>query len=284
LTWKLSARAAPGRRYRGRARANRRYGAVLVTVESVREALVCRTEWIASVAVVSLRGPLRIDTTPVLRAAVLKSLAAEPGAVIVDLAGLDELEDLAVTALAALARAAAAWPGIEVVVVAPDPAVRGRLSALAVSRFVPVAVDREAALELAGSGRRPAVARQTLPAGPAAVTAARAAVRDLCAERGLDKLIDTAEVIASELVSNAVVHARPPYLFTVHERGRYLHLSVRDATVAPPVRRGFDPLSGTGGRGLLLVESLATAWGMTPRDDGKVVWATLSLRAGAGIP
>lgn len=243
------------------------------------EALVCQTEWSVAAAVVHLSGPLRVDTAPALRAAVHKCLAAEPRAVIVDTTGVDRLDDLAVVALATLARAAAAWPGIELIVLAPDRAVRDRLAAMAVSRYLPVAADRDQALALAGAGPFPTVAKQALPAGPNAVTEAREIVRGQCMQRGLDALAEAAEVITSELVGNAILHACPPYLFAVRMRGRFLHLSVRDGA-ATAVRSGAEPSSGTGGRGLLLVDSLATAWGVTPTGDGKIVWATLALRPG----
>jgi anti-anti-sigma regulatory factor/anti-sigma regulatory factor (Ser/Thr protein kinase) len=245
----------------------------------VGDVLVCETEWIASVAVVQVRGPLRINTVPTLRAEVHKCLAADPGAVVVDVAGVEGREDLALTVFPALARAAAAWPGVDVFVAGPDADLRERLSMLAVRRFVQVAADRDAALAAARAGRRSPMARYSLSAGPEAVTEARAAVRELCGERGLTGVVDAAEVVTSELVSNAVVHARAPYLFAIRVGGSYLHLSVRDGSAAVPVRIGeAGSRSNGGGFGLMLVEALTVAWGVSAGDDGKVVWATLSLR------
>lgn len=244
----------------------------------MRTALACETEWIESVVMVHLRGPLRLDTAPELRAAVCKCLAAEPGAVVVDTAGVRDVDDIALSVFPTLARAAAAWPGVELLVVAPDPDMRERLSAMAVSRHVKVVPDRAEALALVRKGARPPVARYTLPAGPAAVTEARAVAREVCSRGGLGDLADTAELIAVELVTNAVVHARPPYTFAIQARGRYLHLSVRDGSPTVPVRIGAEPPSGTGGRGLLLIEALSIAWGVVPGEDRKIVWATLPLR------
>ena len=57
---------------------------------------------------------------------------------------------------------------------------------------------------------------------------------------------------------------------------RFLHLSVRDGSAAPPIRLIPDPYNG-GGRGLILIDALASGWGTTQVSGGKVVWATLRL-------
>jgi hypothetical protein len=84
--------------------------------------------------------------------------------------------------------------------------------------------------------------------------------------------------VVSELVTNAVVHARTDLLVTVARRARGLYLAVRDGQ---PERPRLAP-AGIGcpdvhGRGLFIVEHVASAWGTVPTHDGtgKVVWASV---------
>jgi anti-sigma regulatory factor (Ser/Thr protein kinase) len=91
-------------------------------------------------------------------------------------------------------------------------------------------------------------------------------------------LVDRAVLLAAELVTNAVVHARTELQLRVELRGELLHLAVRDGS--PRLLRLVtipDP-EAEGGRGLWLVEQLARAWGVNRHPDGgKVVWCTLRL-------
>ncbi|WP_345714028.1 SpoIIE family protein phosphatase [Kineococcus glutinatus] len=126
-------------------------------------------------------------------------------------------------------------------------------------------------------GREVAV---TLPADLRAVAAAR---RFLRAELGgwrLEEVVDTSELVISELVTNALVHTDEPPVVTlryVSEAGE-LTLAVRDRSTRLPQERVADP-EAPGGRGLLVVERLADSWGVTPHEDGKTVWAELTVTA-----
>lgn len=84
----------------------------------------------------------------------------------------------------------------------------------------------------------------------------------------------TVELLAGELVSNALVHTGAPARVRMFQ-GEKLRIEVVDASPRPPLGReasGDDEY----GRGLLLVDALATDWGWRPsRDGGKVVWARL---------
>ncbi|MFI0894975.1 ATP-binding protein [Streptomyces sp. NPDC020983] len=110
------------------------------------------------------------------------------------------------------------------------------------------------------------------------------------AEWGVDGAVSaTAELLLSELVTNAVRHAVRPAgrLVAVDVElapGRLLRVEVADACEAPPVPRPADAPDAEGGRGLLLVEALSAHWGTYPRRHvGKVVWFVLDLApAGAG--
>lgn len=100
--------------------------------------------------------------------------------------------------------------------------------------------------------------------------------------------VATAELVLSELVTNAVQHAgNPPGRqvglgFGLDAHRGVLRLEVADACTALPRPRSAelapDPDSESG-RGLLLVTALADDWGVTPRPYGigKTVWAELKL-------
>ena len=89
-------------------------------------------------------------------------------------------------------------------------------------------------------------------------------------------------MIATELVSNAVQHARAPMDFAVVLRERYLHLAVSDGDASPPRRRTIASEHAERGRGLQVVDGLAGSWGCVPTPDGKVVWATVRMRPATG--
>jgi anti-sigma regulatory factor (Ser/Thr protein kinase) len=82
-------------------------------------------------------------------------------------------------------------------------------------------------------------------------------------------------VVVSELASNVVRHARTPFEVTIRVTD-IVWVGVRDASRRQP-RVLFASPSDMSGRGLLLVSSLATRWGIDWRDGDKVVWAELPL-------
>lgn len=88
----------------------------------------------------------------------------------------------------------------------------------------------------------------------------------------LHHLAPVAELLLTELVTNAVRHARTPFSVMMRWNGRDLRCEVTDANPLPPrPQPAADPL-GAGGRGLLLIEQLATAWGTELVPHGKTVW------------
>jgi hypothetical protein len=94
----------------------------------------------------------------------------------------------------------------------------------------------------------------------------------------LDDLVPTAELLASELVSNALRHSSGPLRLTL-ERVSGLRCLVSDGTadLPRPADAGPDDESG---RGLLLVDMLAARWGCEVGPEGKNVWFELSGDAG----
>jgi anti-sigma regulatory factor (Ser/Thr protein kinase) len=79
------------------------------------------------------------------------------------------------------------------------------------------------------------------------------------------------ELLSTELITNAVRYTRAPCAVVVRWTGVRVRVEVTDIDpVRPQPRHGL--LDAEGGRGLLLVESLAAMWGSAPEPAGKVVW------------
>ncbi|MEV5545850.1 SpoIIE family protein phosphatase [Streptomyces sp. NPDC052309] len=117
------------------------------------------------------------------------------------------------------------------------------------------------------------------PADPDALVAVRLALRAALHDWSLEALDDTAELLACELATNALLHTGRDATLTarpVHRGGRGLRLAVSDASPVTPRRRAATEQC-TSGRGLLLVEELATSWGIEPRGAGKTVWCEITL-------
>ncbi|MFG2820570.1 ATP-binding protein [Kitasatospora sp. NPDC048365] len=109
-----------------------------------------------------------------------------------------------------------------------------------------------------------------------AVGAIRRRLRAALDRWGVPQLADTAELLASELVTNALVHTGHGAVFdAVLTPEQKLRIEVQDGTTRLPGRRQPSD-SATSGRGLLLVEALADDWGVQLRGDGKVTWFELA--------
>ncbi|MGW0366995.1 ATP-binding protein [Streptomyces sp. NPDC002990] len=110
-----------------------------------------------------------------------------------------------------------------------------------------------------------------------AVGEIRRALREVMRHRCRADTADAAELLITELVTNALVHTDQGAEVTVSLAGTRLRAEVRDhAAHRPrPAAQGED--HRTHGRGLLLVQALADAWGVDTRarDGGKVVWFEL---------
>ena len=121
-----------------------------------------------------------------------------------------------------------------------------------------------------------------LPATPGAAALARRHVGEACHAWTLDHLTDPAQLIITELVSNAVLHAGTPVDVTITRRRRFLHLAVRDADPTPPRLRQIDPAAAERGRGLRLIDAYAAGWGSLTGPRSKIVWATLRVVSPVG--
>jgi anti-sigma regulatory factor (Ser/Thr protein kinase) len=129
--------------------------------------------------------------------------------------------------------------------------------------------------ELSGL-ERSRVATWRLDGGVETVSAARTWACATLAGWSVEPLAEVAELLVSELVTNALRHARGPIELTALMLDHVLTLAVSDTDQPlPRLRKAKD--ADEGGRGLQLVAMLAARWGSRPTAEGKVVWCDLSL-------
>ena len=120
-----------------------------------------------------------------------------------------------------------------------------------------------------------------LPADPSSPRAARDLVgRAMRAED--DAVLGSVELLVSELVTNAVVHASSAPRIEVQLSLRGVRVEVFDEDPTMPAHRIPDA-GRPGGRGLHLLDQLASRWGAEPREDGKVVWFEVDRSALSGL-
>ncbi|HKA03778.1 MAG TPA: ATP-binding protein [Acidimicrobiales bacterium] len=114
---------------------------------------------------------------------------------------------------------------------------------------------------------------------PAATTAPRDARRFTARtlrDWGADHATEEAELIVSELVTNAFRHADSPSRLALSMNGECLRIEVVDHGSGGAVRRHARP-DDVGGRGLLLVEIMADRWGARRDGQEHVVWCEIAL-------
>ena len=116
--------------------------------------------------------------------------------------------------------------------------------------------------------------QRTLPPHPSSVGEARRLVRAELRDTGREDLIDTAELLVSELVTNALVHAGTPIDVVARVGDSGLRVEIGDGSPNLPAPRHHARMAGTG-RGLRLLQQMVDSWGAHPYADGKVVWFVL---------
>jgi anti-sigma regulatory factor (Ser/Thr protein kinase) len=131
--------------------------------------------------------------------------------------------------------------------------------------------------------RRRESARIALPGGPASVGRARRFIEARTAAWSFPEPAGSQLVlIGSELVTNAVLHARTELTLTLELRDGRVRISVEDRSRAPATLRHYQTDALTG-RGLGVVAALSDSWGISAAADGKVVWAEVAASGnGAG--
>jgi hypothetical protein len=106
--------------------------------------------------------------------------------------------------------------------------------------------------------------------------AARAFLRDALQTWQLDGFGDVTELLADELVCNVVRHVGRAMQLRAVRGASSIRIEVDDPSTEPPVLQSPAPLDERG-RGILLVDSLATSWGVDIHDSGKTVWFEIDV-------
>ena len=121
-----------------------------------------------------------------------------------------------------------------------------------------------------------------LPPSTDSVPQARRYVRHVLRAGEPTTDVDTATLLVSELVTNAILHARSPVVLTVHTHSGNVRIEVHDESGLHPRQHTFSASSATG-RGLRLIETLAKRWGVEPdaNGPGKTVWCEVGPPAEA---
>ncbi|WP_128380700.1 SpoIIE family protein phosphatase [Streptomyces cavernae] len=126
--------------------------------------------------------------------------------------------------------------------------------------------------------------RQHVAQGDAgALSAARHMIRTAVRTWGVRDRTDEVELVADELITNALLHTEGAAVITLRVltgSARRLRIEVEDTSSALPRRREAGE-QGVSGRGLLLVDQLTDIWGVEPRGGGKVVWCEFEVPEGA---
>jgi DNA-binding CsgD family transcriptional regulator/anti-anti-sigma regulatory factor len=231
---------------------------------------------------VALTGQITVATAPQIQWTLLKDLAGGPLALICDLGGVDALDPVCATTFAAVANhPSSRWPATNLLLCNARPAVAEILRGLGVRHVLPLYDTLQEAVDAAVD--RPGYLHDELHLAPTptAAAAARRFVRGTLQAWGLSRpdreLSEPALLLAGELVTNAAVHAQTAMRLRLGLSGEFLHIAVRDLDRRLPRVLPGDP-QGEGGRGLRLVEQVATAWGAQHHPGGgKVVWCTLRI-------
>jgi hypothetical protein len=222
-------------------------------------------------ALLRLHGVLDSTTAGTLRGPLLSFAADQAPPMVIEVGDLRVDDPAAMGAFADVARATADWPsGMPVVNVGDSLAGEWAHAGL------PVVHDATAIIKAGGPGPDDVLALGLDPATGAA-RRARELVTEGCARWDLAGAAGPACIVVTELVNNVVAHAHTPMTVKIGLRlgDDAVHMAVRDHSTDMPRFGGAVSTTAYGGRGLLLVESVANRWGATALPDGKVVWAVV---------
>lgn len=115
-----------------------------------------------------------------------------------------------------------------------------------------------------------------LPPEPASATRARVVAREQLGALCTADALDTVSLLVTELVTNGILHARTPLRLLIEANPGRVRVCVEDSSrLVPEVHRyGNDAVTG---RGLAMVEQLASSWGVDATPAGKVVWCEIAI-------
>lgn len=238
--------------------------------------LRCQVRRSSMVALIEVSGVLRLDTVPRLREAVLKVLTDSPDVILLDLGGVEAVEDeLSLLMFSTLGWLVADRAESAVVLAAPSRQLRVALHRAA-PLFVEVFATRARARLAAEQGVTRRRVSEHLPPTRHAPRFARYLLDAMCTRWHLDgELRERAQLVVGELVTNAVEHGGSGIELIVTVRRHVLRIEVCDDDALPhPVN---SPPDAPDGYGLRLVTRLAGHWGSRPTPRGKVIWADLLI-------
>lgn len=121
--------------------------------------------------------------------------------------------------------------------------------------------------------------RLPVVASPPAVGQARRTIARQLQAWGLTDQIDDLQLIVSELVTNALRHVGGPIELLLLASPETVRVEVRDSDMEDMPTQAASNSYAFGGRGVPLVAAVATRWGVDVFDDGKAVWAEISIKA-----
>jgi anti-anti-sigma regulatory factor/anti-sigma regulatory factor (Ser/Thr protein kinase) len=220
--------------------------------------------------VLRLVGVLDSGTVPHVRSALLTGLAEQPEAIVVDVCDLSVADPAAVLVLRDVADETAEWPAARIVLRAPSDD-----DSIWKTAGLPVWSSRTEALAALGTPQPTHHLSLTLDPVVGAARRARQLVTEACSAWDLPELAGPACIVVTEMVNNVVAHARTPMTVRLALRGDTLTVAVHDHSRVVPRFTGPVAATSYGGRGLLLIDSVARRWGNLQLEDGKVVWAIL---------
>lgn len=229
-------------------------------------------------ATLDLSGDLNELTAARVRAVLGKALM-DRGHVVAVVSGLTLRWPAALALFPASLAQAGGWPLARLVLLGADPELTVALHAAQIDKSVGLADTWQDAKALLRE--RPERLRRDvrLPSTAEAARLARIATDETCRDWELEVLSLEAQMVATELVINAVEHARTENTLALTLTRTGLHIAVRDwAPISEAQLRPFTDSSGPG-RGLVLVSGLTMHWGVTRHFDGKTVWAVLGTGA-----
>jgi hypothetical protein len=216
-------------------------------------------------------GVLDARTAPEVRGVLVDVLAEQPEAMLVDVADLRPGDAGAVAVLRDVRRETADWPAAHLALCGVDEAGVWRDTGWALwahsgdafAQLGPPDERRRFSLELEpqlGAARR-----------------TREMITEACGGWDRPELAGPACIVATEMVNNVVAHAKTPMTVLLAAHGSGMSVAVRDRSAVIPTYTG-GPVAPTayGGRGMLLIDSVARRWGSLVVSDGKVVWALLA--------
>jgi anti-sigma regulatory factor (Ser/Thr protein kinase) len=119
-----------------------------------------------------------------------------------------------------------------------------------------------------------------LPPEPKSATRARTLTRSYLESSCPPDAIEVAALLVTELVTNAVLHARTPIVVVVESSPGVVFLAVNDQAAGEPIARDYGVDAATG-RGIKLVRELSTRWGVERSEAGKRVWCEITFPTAA---